>query len=661
MKKPLLILFILSSFYSIAFAQDFSYGTASPQEMDMKNYAKDTSAHAVVLNEYGSSRLVVANDDYIKLIFEYHVKIKIFDAKGFDNGTVAIKIRNDENNSISDEVDNITGDTYYKDENGLTQKVSFDPKKVYTTRDYKYESTSKFTMPGLRNGCVIEYKYRLASPFFQSHFHPWEFQSNIPKVFSEYEAHIPGQYNYNASIKGNLKLTKTKAELERDCFSTQGAKSDCSDMVYGMADIPAFVEEDYMTSPKNFISAISFELVDHLDPYSGAKIRGTAEWKDIDYTLKTDQSFGGQLKRKELLKERIVPVVVGKTDDLEKAKAIYAYLQKWFKWNDYIGMYSLDGIKKALDLHSGSIADINISLIAALNSAGINTEAVLLSTRDHGVVNNLYPAINDFNYVIAKATIGDKSYLLDATDPLLPFGVLPLRCLNDKGRVFSLDKPSYWMDLNVPQKETSSHVFDFTLQENGKIKGTIINRYIGYQAYERRKAIKKFNTIDEYVEDLAAKLPKFKILKWEIVNLDSLNTPLDEKYEVEINLYNKADGDNLVFNPFFLDKLDTNPFKLAERSFPVDRGMPSEDRFILTMHLPSQYTVEKPLQPMAISLPNNGGRFLSDYVADNNSFTFSNVIQFNKSIYTPEEYPYLKEIFNKIIQTEKTEMVFKKK
>jgi len=336
-------------------------------------------------------------------------------------------------------------------------------------------------------------------------------------------------------------------------------------------------------------------------------------------------------------------------------------LQKWFKWNDYIGIYSSDGIKKSLDSHSGSIADINISLIAALNSAGINTEAVLLSTRDHGFINDLYPAINDFNYVIAKATIGDKSYLLDASDPFLPFGMLPLRCLNDKGRVFSLDKPSYWMDLNVPQKETSTHVFDFTLQENGKIKGTILDSYIGYEAYERRKAIKKFNTTDEYVEDLAAKLPKYKILKSEIVNLDSLNTPLGEKYEVEISLYNKTDGDNLVFNPFFLDKTDTNPFKLTERSFPVDWGMPSEERFILTMHLPSQYTIEKPPLGMAIGLPNNGGRFLSNYESDSNSFTFSNVIQFNKSIYSSEEYPYLKEIYNKIIQAEKAEMVFKKK
>ena len=80
----------------------------------------------------------------------------------------------------------------------------------------------------------------------------------------------------------------------------------------------------------------------------------------------------------------------------------------------------------------------------------------MLSTRDHGFVNDLYPAINDFNYVVAKANIGDKSYMLDASDPLLPFGVLPLTCLNDKGRVFSLDKPSYWMDLNLPQKEKST-------------------------------------------------------------------------------------------------------------------------------------------------------------------------------------------------------------
>jgi hypothetical protein len=189
----------------------------------------------------------------------------------------------------------------------------------------------------------------------------------------------------------------------------------------------------------------------------------------------------------------------------------------------------------------------------------------------------------------------------------------------------------------------------------------MVHYAIGYEAYKKRKAIKKFNTIDEYVEDLNGKLPKIKILKSEITNLDSLDQPLGEKYEMEINLFDKVNGNQLAFNPFFLDKIDTNPFKLAERTYPVDWGMQSEDRFILTMHLPAQYTIESPPQQMSISLPNDGGKFLTTYEADKNAFTFSNVIQFKKSIYSPEEYPYLKELYNKIIQSEKAEIVFKKK
>lgn len=625
----------------------------------MKNYAKDTSAHAVILREYGKSRMDVAADDYIKLIYEYHVKIKIFDAKGFDNGTVEIPVYNNSNNDLYENVDGITGVTYYKDDNGLTQKIELENKKIYPVKENKHWATYKFAMPGLRNGCIIEYKYTIESPYFEN-FHSWHFQTDIPKIYSEYEVHIPGFWNYNASLRGNLKLTKNTSVIEPKCFSSHGASCDCSLIVYGMKDIPAFITEDDMTAPKNFLSAINFELVDYTSPYGGGKKKFTQEWKDVDYQLRNDANFGSQLKRKGLLKDRITPVIASITDSLGKAKAIYAYLQKWFKWNDFIGIYS-DGIGKALDNHSGSIADINLSLVTALNAAGLNAEAVILSTRDNGTVNTLYPVINDFNYVVAKLNVGSKAYLLDATDPLLSFGILPFRCLNDRGRVMSLDKPSYWIDLNLPQKEISTYSLDFTLLDDGKIKGTIIKYSAGYQAYKERVAIKKFNSVDEYVENLNGKLPKLKILNSEISNLDSLDKPLSEKYEVEINLYDKLNGNELTFNPFFMDRITTNPFKLAERSYPVDWGMPSDERFILTMHLPAQYIVETPPQTVSVAMPNNGGRFLSSYEPTDNTFTFAHIIQFTRSIYTSEEYPYLKELYNKIIQSEKTEMVFKRK
>ncbi len=516
-------------------------------------------------------------------------------------------------------------------------------------------------MPAVQAGAIIEVSYEVISPYIST-FHTWEFQSDIPKLNSEYDVYIPGFWLYNASLRGRLKLTKNSSELEPDCFSYYGAKASCSHMVYSMVDVPAFIEEDDMTSPKNFKSAIYFELVEEKDLRTGSPTKIAKEWKDIDYQLKSDESFGGQIKRKELMKERIAPAIQGKAGELEKAKAVYAFLQKWYKWNDFIGFSSLDGIRKAFDSHTGSVADINLSLVASLNAAGLHADAVLLSTRENGLINKLYPVINDFNYVIARVNIGDKYYLLDATDPLLPFGMLPLKCLNDQGRVMSFDKPSVWIDLNTAQRKNSTFTLNLTLMDNGKIKGTVTHFSSGYEGYLKRKAIKKFNTVDEYVESLNENAHKMKILKSDIANVDSLDMPVKETYEVEISPASSLSTgtDRIVFNPFMFDMVTTNPYKMAERSYPVDWGMPSDTRYILTMHLPAQYVVENPPKNVGLALPNQGGKFLTSFDGQANTFTFSHVTEFNKSVYMPEEYPYLKELFNKIIQTEKNDIVFKK-
>jgi len=659
MKKNLLLLaaLLLSTY---VMAQDFTYGNISGAEIDMKKYDKDTSAHAVVLKEFGESRINPDNEDNIRLYYYYHVKIKVFDSKGFNKGSIEVPIYSGDNN-IYEKVDDIKATTYYIDDNGNSQNIGLDPKNIFTVKQDKHWSIIKFAMPGMRKGSIIEYSYRLESPYFFETFKTWHFQDDIPKISSEYTVHIPAFYNYKVTLVGGLKLTKNIGVVEPDCFSLRGQKNPCSKITYGLSNIPAFVGEDYMTSPKNFLSALYFELEDYTSPYTYAKEKVTKEWKDIDQQLKSNEDFGGELKRKSLFKDRLKDIIAGKTD-MDKANAIYTYLQKWFKWNDYIGIYSTDGIRTALNSHTGSVADINLSLVAALNEAAIPTEAVILSTRSHGNINTLYPTLGDFNYVVAKANIGGKSYLLDASDPLLPFGMLSLECLNDKGRVFSLDKPSYWIDLNtLNQRQNDTYTFDLTLQENGKLKGTMIHYSLGYSAYETRKAIKKFNSTSEYVENYAEKRPKFKILKSEISGLDSLVLPLSEKYEVEISMYDDMNHDQLAFNPYFFNRRTINPFKLAERDFPVDWGMPSDSRYTVTVHLPAQYSVEAPPKNVTYSLPNNGGRFITDFEGDAHSFTFSYVTQFTKSIYNPNEYPFLKELYNKIISAEREEMIFKKK
>ena len=56
-----------------------------------------------------------------------------------------------------------------------------------------------------------------------------------------------------------------------------------------------------------------------------------------------------------------------------------------------------------------------------------------------------------------------------------------------------------------------------------------------------------------------------------------------------------------------------------------------------------------------------GGQFLTEFAGEGDNFVYSNVIQFNKSLYSSEEYQYLKELYNKIIASEKADIVFSKK
>jgi transglutaminase-like putative cysteine protease len=648
--------FFILLFSLPALSQDFEYGKFDNAEMDMTRYDKDTSAHAVVLREFGKSW--ISSLDRIPLIHEYHVKIKIFDSKKFNEGDVAIRLYLGDND-VFETVRDIKGITYYKDDNGNVQKAELDSKKIYHEKVDKHHELVKFALPNLRNGCVIEYSYITESPY-HFNFHSWVFQSDIPKIYSEYEAHIPAIYEYNTVLRGYQKLTKNTAELERECFSYYGTKADCSKIIYAMSDVPAFVEEDYMTSRWNYISAIYYEL-SAMTNQNGIKEKKTQEWKDVDYSLKHNDSFGSQIKRKDVLKDRIPAAIWAITDTLDKAKAIYAYLQTQFKWNNQRGIFSEDGIKKALDNHSANVADINLSLVAALNAAGITAEAVVLSTRENGLLNKLFPVESDFDYVVAKADIGNTSYLLDATDPLLPFGLLPLRCINDQGRVMSLNKPSYWIDMVQSQKKTITTTLNLALQADGKIKGTITTYSMGYAAYEKRKAIKKFNTVDEYVESITEKLNKLKLQKWEITGVDILNLPIVEKYEVTLNNITGINADNITFNPAFWIRETINPFKLNERNYPVDMGSAFTHSLLLTLSFPDNFTIAGQPAPVGIALPNKGGKFITDFSVDGNVANYSQIEQLSKAIYQPEEYPYLKELYNKIIQNQKANIVFKKK
>lgn len=653
--KYLLLLVTFCSSLTV-FAQNFDFALVDNEDLYLKKTTLDSTANAVVLKEFGTAAIRL-DDNYGNLYidFEYHVRIKIFNKNGFENANIVIPLRfyGDKQDMLY-ELKAVT----INEQDGQPVSTELDKKKVFSEKKNKYVSLTKFTMPNLKEGSIIEYSYRLHSPSIYN-FRSWEFQSDIPKLYSEYVAFIPALYVYNTTLRGAQKLSSQNAELSKECIVLSGRRYDCSKMTYIMKDIPALVEEDYMTAPSNFRSAINYELSEYYMS-NGGKKSVTKDWKDVDYELVNDKSFGSQMKRKEVFKDVLPDVLKNTTDQLSKAKAIYYYIKQNIKRNGFAGIFAENTVKKALESHSGNVADINLALLAALSAADLDVEALILSTRSNGTVNNLFPVISDFNYVVAKVNIEGKSYLLDATEPLLPFGLLPLHCINGQGRVISLKKPSYWYDLKASQKETTRYSLIAELGKDGKIRGNLTTYSLGYAALAKRKRIMSASSVDEFVEKLDESMPKISILKHEILNLDSLENPLTENYEIEMPVFSDLNSDPLFFNPFFIDRISRNPFNLNERTYPVDLGAETETRINLTIKLPDNYSLLDKPKAMNMALADAGGKFMCATELTEGILQFNLLLQFNKPIYHSAEYLALKEFYSRIIQLQKTDIILKK-
>lgn len=637
------------------FAQDgdFPFGKVTYQDLEMKVYPKDTSAIAVVLNEFGKAHF--DNGDNYNLMFQYHVRIKILKKEALDYANLEIGLS--KSGTSVERLRSIEASSFTLD-NGSLRETKVEPKAVFTEVVSKNWDLKKIAIPNVRVGSVIEFRYVTESPFSYN-FKSWQFQSEIPKVKSEYWALIPANYLYNITLKGYLPLTTNTNKIERQCYSMGANKSDCSLFKYGMKDIPAFVEEEYMTAKSNFLSSINFELAEYRF-FDGRVDKKTKEWRDAEMELKKYENFGLQLKKVDgKVKDDVERLIASETDPLIRAKKIFYYISQNFQWNGRFGMFTDVGVKKAFEGKVGNVADINFMLIGALDVAGIAVDPVILSTRDNGIPVDLHPVISDFNYVIARVVINGKQYLLDATDPFHPFGLIPERCLNGKGRVIA-DKESFWVELTASEKARKISNFTLKIAEDGVLSGAINTTYMGYEAVKQRKQIYRHSEQKGYIDQLTQKLGGLEAQKFEIQNFAEVDKPLVVKLDVTLQAYDEA-AENFFFSPFLMDKEKENPFKSNERLYPVDFGSPRELTTILNLEFPNHYELVNVPEKVALSLPNSGGRFILDSQLTGNKLTVNNALAINRTVFSSQEYPYLKELYSRIIQAQNEDLIFKKK
>ncbi|MEJ1222830.1 DUF3857 domain-containing protein [Sediminicola sp. 1XM1-17] len=622
-------------FVGCLFSQfDRTFGNLSKDEEAFTVFAKDSTANAVVLYEKGETYFK-GIDRRIQLVKTYHAKIKILDENAFSEGNIAIPYYN--SGGISEVVKDIRAITH----NGRS-KIGLAQNTIYTNNINERWSEIRFAFPKVQVGSILEYQYTIISPYLFN-LTGWVFQSHIPKVYSEFNAMIPGNYIYNRTFVGNLKLDVNAATVEKNCFHLDGvAKSaDCEVLKYAMKDIPAFKkEEEFMLSESNYISKINFELSEHYN-VEGSHFKHTKTWDDVDKEFKSDKDIGRQLTKQGFLEKRVPDVLLSEGDDLTRATNIFNYIKSHFTWNGRYGIYHNVRVKEAFEERKGNVGEINISLINLLRSADIKTDLMLLSTRENGLPTKSHPVISDFNYIVAKVEIDGQDYLLDATDKLNPFGMLPFRCLNYYGRVMDFEDQSYW--YTIEENENNNNVVRVQLDldaTNNKASGMFDNINMGYEALKKRKVLTEIGE-EAYLNQLSR--PNFFITAYDHQKERSDDKKVAERFSFEME--DLMDSDLITINPFIIRFFSKNPFLLEERNYPIDFGYKRSYSYYININVPKEYSVLEIPEKKLIALTSNNGSLKFDCTKSPNGISLYFHLTLDKVSYDPNVYPDLKELF----------------
>ncbi len=670
--KSLIGFLILFSIPAISVAQKppVKFGEISVEELKMTKYDRDSSASAVILADYGESIIQYNQNEGFQLKFERLKRIKILTKDGLDYANFSIPLYHDGNNS--EKVSGLKAVTY-NFENGKIVETKAKNDAIFKEKSDSNLDLTKVTLPNVREGSIVEISYTILSDFLFN-FQDWEFQSDIPTVMSEYRARIPEYFSYDKFMQGYIRLsineeskspasisitTKERAEGigGQTKFYTDKINYEESRYRWGAVHIPAFKPEPFITTPRDYISKINFELSSTQSPGQPIK-RYMGSWEDINKLYAESADFGDQVSGNPFLKRTVEEITAGISEPEEKIGAISNYVKQNITWDETSRKFTTKTFRNVLDDKKGNSAEINLLLASMLDKAGISSFPVLLSTRDHGFIREEIPISSQFNYVVCLAMIGEKSFLLDATEKLLPTGVLPERCLNGKG--FVVSKGGYkWIPLKSSTKSRVVVNVDLELTQEMELAGKLQIDRGGYDGLAGRK---RYFSRDEkeYVKSFVGSR-SWEISKTEITNAREIQQPLKEIYELVMNEQMTSAGDQIYLNPLFLYRIEENPFKLENREYPVDFGSPFERVYMCRIKIPDGYQVDELPQPKMLALPENAGRYSYSVTQAGNILNVISNFQINRSIFSQLEYPNLREFYNQVVAKQDEQVVLKKK
>lgn len=642
-----------------------NFGKISPQDFILPS-GTDTTHGAVVIADIGEGSFQGTKQGGFSFAFTRYKRVKIIDKKGFDAASNSIQVFT--NGNGKQKVVDIKGATY-NFENGRVVQTILANETVFADKINKNILEKKFTMPAVKEGSVIEYKYTTSSDFLFE-LQPWTFQGAYPCLWSEYKIGIPEFFNYIFLTQGYLKFDVNERNSSRKNYMLQFENISVNPDMYRISamefenrwvvkNIPPLKEEKFTSTINNYRRRIAFQLAGYREPYEPKKV--LTDWtKTSDFLMKA--SFFGQSlsENNDWLNEEIKAICRGALTPRQNVEKIYTYVRDHFICTDYDAMATKHPLKEVFNKKSGNVAEINLLLIGMLRYNGIKAMPVLLSTRTNGFTHEEYPILGQYNYVICQAIIDNKSYYLDASHSYLGFNKLAADCYNGHARVVDVLSPIpvYFYADSLLERKTTTIFIEVDEKERGKLNGRVQKQLGYYESLAVRDELKEKGTEGFFKHIKSDYAFDVDIRNVAIDSIKAKEEPISIAYDFE---FSAPDNGIIYIEPMMSEGLRENYFKSAERSYPVEMPYSSDETYVLNFQIPDGYRFEEIPKSAKVLLNENDGFFEYLIEIDEDVVRLKSRIKINKATFPAEDYQSLRNFFGFVVKKHAEQIVLKKK
>jgi hypothetical protein len=650
------LLFIaLGSAASAAGAQpeELRWGRIPAEDLAMTAYAADTTAGAVVLADVGRTTFELADRGF-RIAFRRHRRVKVLSEAGYDAGTVVVRFDTENSERLFD----VRGQTFVPTPGGEPRRVELARGDIFTTDVGEGLRETRFTLPALAPGVVFEFSYEFTSPNIVL-LPRWYFQDRVPTRYSALEVELPRHFGYAAVTEGAHRIEQGEAAARTNDLG-QGRR-----FWWIGRNVPALVEEPYVAHLPDHLQQMQLQLQTVLDPSFGFTENFLHTWESLATALDEHPGFGGRLAGGRRIRDEAERLAAG-ADGPERLRLAYDAIRNSVTWDGRFRVFPDRDLDDVLSRGQGSSGEVNLVLLAMLRRMGLAATPVLLSTRTHGRAFPDYPLLSQFNHLVVLAEPqGGQPTLLDATSAVLPAGLLPVESLSGSGWRVDRANPTWITFQPLDRTGTTAHLTGRITPE-GDVVGRVTARLTGYDAGEARAYLRENGPGGGRDALMEAISPAHG------ASLDSVvANAVDDVYEpleMEATLLHphaaELIGDRLYLAPILLMRHTESPFRLPQRSYPVEFGHPFTETYTAELDVPDGYEVESLPEPVTTGMPvptrtTPAIRYARSVTANGRTIVIQMRLEVMAPTLPPAGYQRLRALFDTVVAAEAETIVLR--